>query len=368
MELLPLVASVIGETMDNYVGRHRWSLDKQPGVSGVYLTIDYPKPFEITNSDGDLHTIEGLRVLVPFERDGREDRIKVKGNYIYGYRSHISVPELQCSHRHSHLPSQNYDSPDYVNDFCLGDGGGPIKMAMMECNMDFDTLKFEVLLLQIERFIAWESIEGGPYCHIRDISWISNDESTYQASKNDEEKIIQLFKAGEIELPLYYTTSGQSRTCIQLDETSPQFINLMDEHTCYKGHVDLRGVFTRRVGHLPKLKQYLRYKREMNKTVYFNGDGEEYVAIWKGKPVIQHLLPFREFVREVDDRPLVAHPHIIHSVGHSINQTLKRESYGKEEEIKQEVAEQRNVITSGQDIGSYKYSDSSSDSNYTYIG
>lgn len=115
------------------------------------LYIHFPI-INISNSLEQRHTIKDMYV-----------KIEINRVYIYGWRKTLSYKEYKSSYSHSHTPF-NIGS---FSKFCLGSSVfNSLVMDVMVCK---SRANWEMLLLSIENYLSWESLEGGPYRKIADI-------------------------------------------------------------------------------------------------------------------------------------------------------------------------------------------------------
>lgn len=146
----------------------------------------------LTNSVGGSHFIKSIFIKLRFNKI-----IKRFDNSMQGIRGDLSVKELNSGYSHSHLrTSQNSWSP-----FCLG--SSEIAGILTDLNDDdFNDAKFDLLLYNLEEYIKWESIEGGPYFRIANLNY---GESTRETSFSSEtlNEIYEDFLAEEL---LFNTT------------------------------------------------------------------------------------------------------------------------------------------------------------------
>lgn len=155
----------------NQYGDNQVKHFKIPGgikVSTIYLVIRFPK-FTITNENQREHCIYDLFVRIPvgLETDSQfDDRWSIfpasgfKFRHIEGSRIKHTVAELFSDYTHSHSPGVQLAT---WATFCTGDGDIDNVLSLLNCedHIDYDLLK--LLLLEIDPFVKWESIEGSPY-------------------------------------------------------------------------------------------------------------------------------------------------------------------------------------------------------------
>lgn len=138
-------------------------------ITGVVL---YFPRVTITNRERKSHLIKDIFVRTPFFID--ESRNKLKIEIIEGGRTTLSYAEY-CSHYyHSHLSINAMGSissgsiPPMYSTFCTG--SGEINIYQADMNADGITeSKVTAYLMQIMTVVGYESIEGTPYRHMKNI-------------------------------------------------------------------------------------------------------------------------------------------------------------------------------------------------------
>jgi hypothetical protein len=122
----------------------------------MYIHFDEIK---ITNSEGAEHKIEDLvfRIMI--------DCVSKTIIRIEARRMSATSEEIGSGYGHSHI------------DGCLYGFSGEVCMSNTDIAEAYGKLKlehnpdiFQLFLYMIENFSSWESIEGGPYSHIRNIT------------------------------------------------------------------------------------------------------------------------------------------------------------------------------------------------------
>lgn len=117
--------------------------------------IHYPY-VKISNSSGREHDIYDL-----FVRIGIREYDGYISLYFQGSRITLSDLEIRATYMHSHLPGSS--SYGQFNDFCLGEG---------HLNSYRNVSSEEMLMTlpsSLDRYVEWESLEGGPYRKIIDV-------------------------------------------------------------------------------------------------------------------------------------------------------------------------------------------------------
>lgn len=123
------------------------------------LIIKFPE-LTLFNSIGSQHTIKDLFIKIKASSVGII-------NTLYGTRTTFNLKELSSNYIHSHL------HPDAINgfsNFCMGTSELGMYMAEKSNTPDLSEDEFEYLLHIINNYLTWESLEGGPYKKIDDIS------------------------------------------------------------------------------------------------------------------------------------------------------------------------------------------------------
>ena len=124
------------------------------------LTIHFPE-IEIKNSKKQSHKIYDFYLSLFFNDD-----FKIYSK-VYGRKQTYSLEEFNKSYSHSHC------SPDRYNwsKMCLGDDTpiAELVYTMASSNNSFSESNLMKLLLLIQGYIGWESLEGGPHQRMEEI-------------------------------------------------------------------------------------------------------------------------------------------------------------------------------------------------------
>ena len=135
------------------------------------IIILYPE-IEISNEEGIKHTIRDLVLIIDLLEI--DSKIKVSSS-IKGLRLTVDKREYASSYSHSHLTRTKFNPCDdqYLNIpdahyFCIG-GNEVLETAVVFFdNQDLGTL--ELFFLTVNSMMKWESLEGGPYIRIKNLS------------------------------------------------------------------------------------------------------------------------------------------------------------------------------------------------------
>lgn len=130
------------------------------------LYIKFPE-VTITNSKKETVKIYDLITVIEFRRDF----LKLKNAYIYGAVLGATNKLYKAKFRHSHLPLA--DIFCHFSSFCLG-SSDISSMVMTLANDEFNPYLFETFLYQLDAYVKWESLEGGPYCQMNNINQHNN--------------------------------------------------------------------------------------------------------------------------------------------------------------------------------------------------
>ncbi len=144
--------------------------------SGTYsITILFPE-LEMTNSANAKHTIYDMyvRFIVGYV-NLTEECISVS---FLGNRGMFTLKEACSGYSHSHMNG----SATFTN-FCLG--SSVFGTLLHDVMRQPDETKWNLLLLSVENYLKWESLEGGPYRLISNMGY-----GNYAASRPD---LVQAF-------------------------------------------------------------------------------------------------------------------------------------------------------------------------------
>lgn len=159
------------------------------------INIKFP---EITVTNGHIkRTIKDLWVRLNFVtvRSGKQLRLRFAG--MSGTRSAMSVNEFQSSYMFSHLRTSN--NMISWHGFCLGHTDFAMNVAQLQDTFDID--KFELFLHQLNSYLQWESLDGGPYVRLDSIQ---QRNAPAQATTEDINKAYAALMNSDINIPCGY--------------------------------------------------------------------------------------------------------------------------------------------------------------------
>ena len=131
------------------------------------ILIRFPE-ITIRNSRLKSHVIKDLIICLPLVC-----RRNLLPATLRGVRLTVTLAELKKRYQHSHLSTSRFPS-SVVHDlkatnFCLGEGNIAFLLGKFISVTTFERRIFERLLMEIETFVAWESLEGVAYINMETI-------------------------------------------------------------------------------------------------------------------------------------------------------------------------------------------------------
>lgn len=121
------------------------------------LIIHWDK-VEVSNEDGERHTIYDLYAMVSFTSDYKLIGFKLT-------RSTLTSDEIKVGYVFSHIPrlarNLEFAKP------CLG--AGPIRNTITSLNYKYNSDLFRLFLVELDRYVRTESLAGGPFVKMREV-------------------------------------------------------------------------------------------------------------------------------------------------------------------------------------------------------
>ena len=155
-EILGLTEEVFGKK--NYICL---SEDRDWNSFGIYIKFD---ELTMTNADGREHDIEDLVVYLRLEYNEAHNHYRLKA--FRGCRFALTYAEWRSKFAHSHLSTSSVFE---FTDFCLGETPLSTLVLTLMRRVPFSAMRFQSFLYQMEYYLSWESLEGGPYVFISDV-------------------------------------------------------------------------------------------------------------------------------------------------------------------------------------------------------
>tara|TARA_R100001463_G_scaffold23551_2_gene56411 strand:- start:23642 stop:24808 length:1167 start_codon:yes stop_codon:yes gene_type:complete len=179
------------------------------------LIIKFPET-TIRNSIGDSATIHDMYIAIMFNADFTE----ILTPKMFSMRSTVTTKEYASGFFHPHsaaVSKNNNNVSSYFiwRDMCLG-GGTELDHLMVSLRNDGVTKKdiFE-LLVMLHRYVAWESLEGGPYRKLSHVDYprIGGSDRNHNSIKSSilVQHLAPIFKYNDdIPLPELINSNGQA--------------------------------------------------------------------------------------------------------------------------------------------------------------
>ena len=180
----------------NSIYKDRWSFRFLDLHSFPQILIYFPE-FTIKNSSGDTHKILDLYVVLKPVLCSNGPNF---GNSIYGFRTTLTDKEYSSGYIHSHIIStdvyfEHFSLNDYAyKSFCLGSSEVIDIMQILNNSSSFDKNMFELLLLTLDTYVKWESLEGGPYIRMSTIDFDRSGSSHIFVPTQHKEDAIYLIE------------------------------------------------------------------------------------------------------------------------------------------------------------------------------
>jgi hypothetical protein len=206
----------------------------------MIVKVHYPS-LTIENSTGQSHIIKDLYVKYGLDLNQGSQTVKLE-THLQGMRATRSIEEWSSGYIHSHLPS-NKNGWSSFSDFCMGKATNPLPALMNEMNMSMlvdeewlDT--YELFMMQLDTYVRWESLEGGPY---RKIGQIALNDSDNKETKWLNTLTLTLDYIRRLDEPVIdYCHSGVNMVSLELTNKS-LVRELCNKYTQEPGLIDDDG-------------------------------------------------------------------------------------------------------------------------------
>lgn len=188
----------------------------------------------ITNSQKKLHTIKDLIVRIPIKYDKAKKTLSVVEN-IYGTKLTYSYEEYKSNYVHSHLQSANRDV--HFSMFCLG--ASDIAVMNSDLRLKFSETKYLLFLNMLTTYVNWESLEGGPY---RKISEISSRDRAYALTSTYSTFLSKWVSENQIDFNISFDVVSKQFKVLRDSKLEGEIKRLVDAHPdakenyyCFRG-------------------------------------------------------------------------------------------------------------------------------------
>jgi hypothetical protein len=195
----------------------------------------------ITNTEQEKHVIRDLYIKLTPCQAGNGSGLTFEN--IQGRRMTANKEEIYSKYQHSHLPSRDYKVYP-INDidhgafrwrgFCLGES--EIRQVFTMLSSKYNEGTFRLLLLQLEEYVNWESIEGTPHIHMRNV--VGN----FKLDSLDTHSIVNYANAigeREVKKEVDFILEGNQVKILQ-NEKFEEYLRLYDSHNHYSTDVIAR--------------------------------------------------------------------------------------------------------------------------------
>lgn len=144
----------LANSLRNCEGRvDKYRYESALGDNYCNLIIHFPL-LTIRNAKGESWVIKDYYVLLDFN-------YRMGLNAIKGFRATKSPIEFKLQYTFSHSQKSNSS----LVGFCFG--STPLDELVAELKLDaYDPIRLSLLFQQLEDYLSWESIDGGPHCSI----------------------------------------------------------------------------------------------------------------------------------------------------------------------------------------------------------
>lgn len=151
-------------------------------ITNVYIW--FPKE-TISNDNGQHHTIYDLYIKVKFVDSRFMDMRTI--------RTSFTLAELHSGYSHSHSPSMPYKHTDatihtYTRDRSCCLGTGPLSQ-LLGTTVDSNVLMS--LCIYIEKWVRWESLEGGPHIKMEKIGNIGLEDASLPSTLSSLKALLE---------------------------------------------------------------------------------------------------------------------------------------------------------------------------------
>lgn len=186
--------------------------------SAMRITVYYPE-ITVTNEHGLSHTITDVYVEADFPVFN-----------IYLGRTSYTQDEINSGYIHSHVPPNNFDQ---LQNFCTGNSQTAvnqlewkIKQASKEnLSAEAFSLLIQSYIIEIERMIKTESLEGGPYIKMSNIEKHTNSQPLFITPTKGSYLIPKLVDFIDYYCSLRLDNFYYDGKCWQMEGTDADFIN-----------------------------------------------------------------------------------------------------------------------------------------------
>lgn len=145
----------VGDVFIDFFGEERVDVQDDNGI-----LVHFPK-VTVTNEMNQSTEITHLYAKIEVEENGSY------GGTFSMIRSELTEDEIAVGYVHSHLPHLSENRPSWEPP-CLG--RGPLRNTLSTLSTDPNEDLWKLFCLELDKFVATESLAGGPYVRLNNIS------------------------------------------------------------------------------------------------------------------------------------------------------------------------------------------------------
>ena len=175
------IKSQLTTTIEHYFHQDDYDFNFNTYSNEYEIILKYNN-VTIKNENNKEHFIKSIFIKLFYDIGNNV----LKGS-MAGLRGEVSVKEVISTYAHSHLPSHLEE----WQTFCLG--SSEIAGILLDLSKKFDINKFDLLLFNLEEYIKWESLEGGPYTKIENLGYGSRNNNLPIPENSVINSIFQTF-------------------------------------------------------------------------------------------------------------------------------------------------------------------------------
>ena len=146
---------------------------------------------------------------------------------LWGRRVTLSPMEYVKNYSHSHLSQGGFN----IGKFCLG--SGPITQTLSVLQDTYTDDLFQLFLYQINEYIQWESLEGGPYRKIRNL--YANTKVSYDRSLSRIDRLYKEFISKKVKYSISVSSNNIQVHIDEEDFMKKMYLSISDQVIKFEG-------------------------------------------------------------------------------------------------------------------------------------
>jgi hypothetical protein len=308
---------------------NNWEIfEKQyEGSYSLILIIKFPK-ITIKNGKGHSRIIHDLYVKLLFD-----EKLNIQEN-MQGRRGALTYSEINSGYAHSHLPSRSFHDEEVYGvcswrDFCLG--SSELSTIQNEWKVDrdsvvgddFNIIHFELYMYQIDAYVRWESLGGGP--HIRMDSIRDKEQATVISEyvlNQQYDIILPLLKDVTINFNKLENRFIVDRLALEQKLTTLKVGELIQKTSSGE------YIYNNKEGLESILQNIIRYNELLSEGIE-DGDND---YVFKDKPSPTYVLDYNLTEEEKSNAEVVIHPDYTKYIANRLERDINNyfiKKYGK---------------------------------------